>query len=274
MPAVFAPYDYTRETPTRLLWAMEGITSYYGELSLVRAGIWDVGRYLEHLRTEIEALENNAARLHTSLSQASFDGWLHDPARPHERGNAWYSFYTKGEIVAALLDLTLRRRGHSLDAVMRALWERRILGEDAVTRAADEPEFFARYVDGVEPLPYQELFALAGIAFTSRPRAISLGAKLRTSDGALIIDSLIHDGTAMAAGLLQGDELIAIDSLRVRTAAEAERAIGSSVVEIVYARAGIMHRTEVVPRVAGVQIELAVVDEENELRAEWLRRIE
>jgi predicted metalloprotease with PDZ domain len=274
MPAVFAPYDYTRETPTRLLWAMEGITSYYGELSLVRAGIWDVERYLEHLRTEIEALENNAARLQTSLSQASFDGWLHDPARPHERGNAWYSFYTKGEVVAALLDLTLRRRGHSLDTVMRALWERRILAEDAVAQAAGEPEFFARYVDGVEPLPYGELFALAGIAFTSRPRAISLGAKLRTSDGALIVDSLVHDGTAMAAGLLQGDELIAIDSMRVRTAAEAERAIGSSAVEIVYARAGILHRTEVVPRAAGVQIELAVVDEQNELRAEWLRRIE
>jgi predicted metalloprotease with PDZ domain len=278
MPRVFAPYDYTRETPTRLLWAMEGITSYYGDLSLVRAGVWSVERYLKHLRAEIESLENNAARLNTSLAQASFDGWLHDPARPHEKGNAWYSFYTKGELVAALLDLTLRRRGRTLDEVMRMLWQERVLNEDAVARAADEPEFFARYVDGIEPLPYEELFAAAGIAFVATPRGVSLGAKLKTSDGMLIVDSLIHDGTAMAAGLLQGDELIAIDSIRLRTAAEVERCFSggqaASPVHILYARGGAIRRSDVDPRAAGVQVELTVVDEEHALRAEWLRRIE
>jgi predicted metalloprotease with PDZ domain len=278
MPRVFAPYDYTRETPTRLLWAMEGITSYYGDLSLVRAGVWSIERYLKHLRAEIELLENNAARLNTSLTQTSFDGWLHDPARPHEKGNAWYSFYTKGELVAALLDLTLRRRGRSLDEVMRMLWQERILDEDAVARCSSEPEFFARYVDGIDPLPYDELFAAAGIAFAATPRGVSLGAKLKTSDGMLVIDSLIHDGTAMAAGLLQGDELIAIDSIRVRTAAEVDRCFSGrqapSLVQIVYARGGTIRRTEVVPCAAGVHVELTIADEENALRAEWLRRIE
>ena len=49
------------------------------------------------------------ARHHLSLSQASFDGWLSDPAQMHDAPNAWFSFYNKGEIVSALLDLTIRR---------------------------------------------------------------------------------------------------------------------------------------------------------------------
>ncbi|HEX6640262.1 MAG TPA: M61 family peptidase, partial [Thermoanaerobaculia bacterium] len=79
VPAKFAPYDYWRETPTRLLWAMEGLTSYYGELTLVRCGLWSVDRYLRHLAHEIQTLEALPARLHLSLAQASFDAWLSDP---------------------------------------------------------------------------------------------------------------------------------------------------------------------------------------------------
>src|SRR5947207_5002405 len=67
VPAAFVPYDYLRETPTRLLWATEGITSYYGDLALVRAGLWDETRWLEHLREEIEMIENAAGRHHLSL---------------------------------------------------------------------------------------------------------------------------------------------------------------------------------------------------------------
>ena len=74
VPAKFHPYDYWRETPTRLLWAMEGITSYYGDLSLRRAGIWSVERYVDHLRKVIETLEGLPARFHLPLSQASAIG--------------------------------------------------------------------------------------------------------------------------------------------------------------------------------------------------------
>src|SRR5438045_2454274 len=275
VPRCFAPYDYTRETPTRLLWAMEGITSYYGDLSLVRSGVWDVDRYLEHLRSEIEILENNPARLRTSLSQTSLDGWLHDPARPHEKGSAWYSFYTKGELVAALLDLKLRSRGLSLDAVMRVLWNERVLDEDAIALAVDEPDFFARYVDGVDPLPYSELFAAAGIAFEMSPRGITLGAKTRKSDGALMIDQASAGGTAMSAGLMQGDELIAIGEIRTRSASDVDHALtGIEPIEITYSRNGVVKRSIATPRAAGVDIRLAIADDENLLRDGWLRRLE
>ncbi|HEX8153492.1 MAG TPA: M61 family peptidase, partial [Thermoanaerobaculia bacterium] len=155
LPAAFAPYDYSTETPTRLLWAMEGITSYYGELTLVRCGKWKLKRYLDHLRKEIETLESLPARRHVSLSDVSFDAWLADAFHMHDRGNATYSFYTKGELVSLLLDLTIRTRSEgtkSLDDVMRLLWNEygaagRGLEEDAIERAVarvcDVGDFFA-----------------------------------------------------------------------------------------------------------------------------------
>jgi len=280
VPAAFTPYDYSRETPTKLLWVMEGITSYYGDLTLARCGIWPEEHYLEHLQHEIELLENSPGKNVLSLAQASFDGWLHD--QMHDRPNAWISFYNKGEIVAALLDLELRRRGRSLDDVMQTLWRDygqtgRGLEEDAIERVVDLPDFFACYVEGLEPLPYEELFTAAGVAFVSRPRGASLGAKVKPNDGVLLIESVTRGGAAMAAGLLPGDELIAIDGTRTRHTSEATRAIagaGERGIEVVFARTGIVSRCMLTPRGDGsVDVELKVIEPDNALRREWLRSL-
>lgn len=89
-----------------------------------------------------------------SLSQASFDSWLQNDA--HDRANALISFYNKGEIVAAMLDLTILQRSdgtRSLDDVMLLLWrEQKPLPEDGFERAVasicDVGDFFVRYVHG------------------------------------------------------------------------------------------------------------------------------
>lgn len=273
MPAAFAPYDYTMATPTRLLWAMEGITSYYGDLALARSGYWSEQRYLRHLAHEIEQLESSHARTHLSLSQTSFDGWVHDGTRPHDRGNSWYSFYTKGEIVSALLDLTLRSRGMSLDEVMRVLWAERILDEDAVARVIDDPAFCARYIDGVEPLPYAELFALAGVRFETRRKRPALGIKLKDGE----IDSVASGSSGAAADLLPQDELLAVRGLRVYSTHDVEHALQETKtgdeIEIVFARhGGVMTRRVNLKDDGATEVRLHIEEEDNALRREWLRR--
>ncbi|HEV7238129.1 MAG TPA: PDZ domain-containing protein [Thermoanaerobaculia bacterium] len=259
LPAAFLPYDYWQEAPTRLLWAMEGLTSYYGDLSLVRSGLWSVERYLTHLAKEIETLEGLPAREHLSLAQASFDGWLSDPAQMHDHPNAFFSFYNKGEIVAALLDLTIRRATNgmkSLDDVLRLLWEEyglagRGMEEDAVertvARVVDVGDFFARHVEGTDPLPYAELFATAGVAFATaarQPDQASLGAKLKMQDGLLIVESAMRGAAGVEAGLLPNDELLALDGNRLTNIASLENAmralkLGDSA-ELLIARAGVV----------------------------------
>jgi len=289
VPKVFAPYDYSTETPTRLLWAMEGITSYFGDLSLARAGVWDRQHYLQHLAQEIEILESAPARLHLSLAQASHDGWLHDPSHMHDRANAWISFYNKGELVALLLDLTLRvHHGKSLDDVMRLLWTEygligRPLDEDAIEQAVAQvagtelSDFFAHYVDGVAPLPYAELLAPMGITYQARPRLPSLGARLRLHDGMMLIDGVMQGGTAMSAGMAQGDELLAVGGNRVRNEQELLRAFRSfqegEEIELVIARGGVVRNLRGnVRRDGSADVTLQVAEAENPLLRKWLRR--
>jgi predicted metalloprotease with PDZ domain len=279
MPATFAPYDYTVPTPTRLLWLMEGTTSYYGDLSIARAGIWTPEQYLERLEKQIEAVENSPAQAHLSLAQAAFDGWLQEPTRPHDRGNAWFSFYTKGEVVSAVLDLLLRRDGRSLDEVMRSLWTERILDEFAVERAAgdDFSSFFERFVVGTACLPYEEAFAVVGVEYRVKGRAVSHGARLVMSDGVVVVDSVRPGGAAMAAGLLPGDELIALGGLRVRRVSDAEGAVagkkqGESV-DFVSVRAGRLRMGEAPLSDDGaVDVELQIKDRGDRSLHEWLGR--
>ncbi len=284
LPAAFAPYDYSKETHTRLLWVMEGVTSYYGDLTLARAGLWDESRYLAHLASEIETLENLPGREVLSLSQASFDAWLQNDM--HDRANALVSFYNKGEVVAALLDLLIRRESRgakSLDEVMLMLWregkplEERAF-EQAVASMCDAGDFFDRYVHGTEPLPYEELFATAGVELEAAPHdsASALAVTVRGDGGRLIVVNTLRGGAGMRAGLLAGDEIISIDGTRTTSEADAKSVLRSiesdTAVEMIVARAGVV-RTMTLnaapdPR---VKITLKAVGD-SALRDQWLRR--
>jgi predicted metalloprotease with PDZ domain len=284
LPAAFLPYDYSVEAPTRLLWVMEGITSYFGDRMLVTSGIWDEKRYLEHIGKEIEVLESSPGREILPLSQASFDGWLQEPSQMHDKANAWISFYNKGELVAMLLDLTLRMHGRTLDELILHLWHEygergRGLEEDTVERWAgpELSDFFARYVHGTDPLPYGELLAPAGVTLLSTPRERSFGAHVKIADGAVIIESVSRGGAAMAAGILPGDEVIAIDRNRVRCEEDLDRlakAVGDDV-EVLTARVGLIRSHRITPRADGsVTVKLSIAesatDEQNEWRRRWI----
>ncbi|MCC6781417.1 MAG: M61 family metallopeptidase [Planctomycetes bacterium] len=178
-PKALGPFDYSGPNRTRFLWLSEGVTSYYGDLLLVRAGIWDA----EHFWTgaiadEIRALQNNPGRLKMSIAEASWTVW---DAPYMRRGRTAPDYYNKGMLLGLLLDVEIRDASdgkRSLDDVMRAVYELCMQEgrgfEDgeflaACTKAAGKPmdEFFARYVDGTDELPYAETLAKIGLRVLS-----------------------------------------------------------------------------------------------------------
>ncbi|UGA36487.1 hypothetical protein JOS77_19310 [Chromobacterium haemolyticum] len=140
-PAAFTPYDLNQEGYTRLLWAFEGITSYYDDLSLVRCGLIDEKRYLGLLAETISGVERGAGRLKQTLEQSSFEAWTKYYRQDENSPNSIVSYYTKGALAALALDLTIRRDSQgrqSLDDVMRALWRKWL--DDGKGLAEDEWE--------------------------------------------------------------------------------------------------------------------------------------
>jgi predicted metalloprotease with PDZ domain len=232
------PYDLAAEAYTRLLWAFEGITSYYDDLALVRSGVIPAARYLEVLGRTVTGVLRAPGRLRQSVAESSFDAWIKFYRQDENSPNALVSYYAKGSLVALALDLTLRQRGRSLDDVMRALWQRygrtgigvpedgveRIAGEVA---GADLRSFFGRFVEGTEDLPLAELLADFGVTLELRPAhgAGDRGGKAasgplpRASLGARVGADmkLVHvysGGAAERAGLAPGDQLVALDGLK------------------------------------------------------------
>lgn len=237
-PAELGPWDYTRENYTTSLWIAEGLTSYYGDLSLARAGLLTENEYYDELAGEIATLENSPGRLTMSAERASFDTWLFLAARPRQRTNqarTAISYYNKGEVLGALLDLEIRRRtngARSLDDVFRLMWKRFYLDAPAETyyykgrgyrgedfRAAVEEvaggsfaDFFAKYVSGTADLDYDAPFASVGLKLERERRVQSseYGVRLARDGARLRVESLKPDGLGALSGLREGDVLLRI----------------------------------------------------------------
>ena len=229
-PAAFTPYDLSREVHTSLLWAFEGITSYYDDLALVRSGVLAPEDYLEQLGRTIAGVMRGPGRLRQSLADSSFDAWTKYYRQDENAPNAIVSYYTKGALVALATDLQLRTASDgasSLDDVMRLLWRRHGDGAAGVTEggvfdvvAEIGGDGLARWlrkaVEGTGDLPLKRLFKPFGIQLTEEPEELpSLGVRLAPGIADARLASVINGGAAHRAGLSAGDELVAIDGLRV-----------------------------------------------------------
>src|SRR3989441_5773520 len=108
-PDALGPFDYNKENYTRLLWVAEGITEYYGQLMVRRAGLISDQVYLDHLAKQIQDFQETPGREKMSAEEASFDAWI-KLYRPDENSVNWPIFYyDKGELLGLLLILDIPR---------------------------------------------------------------------------------------------------------------------------------------------------------------------
>jgi predicted metalloprotease with PDZ domain len=229
-PAAFIPYDFARENHTRLLWAFEGITSYYDDLALVRSGIISNDDYLRLLAKTATQVLKMPGRHRQSVAAASFDAWTHYYRQDENSPNAIVSYYTKGALIALALDLQLRAASdgeRSLDDVMRLLWRRHGLSgagvpEDGVFRAVAEigggnlARWLRRAVEGTGDVPLARLLKSFGVKWHAEAAgtAPTLGVRLGSGREARLA-TVYDDSPAQRAGLSAGDVLIAVDGLRI-----------------------------------------------------------
>jgi predicted metalloprotease with PDZ domain len=238
-PSEFATYDYDRENYTRALWLFEGATSYYDDLLLLRAGLIDPPRYLRLLAKSVNSVRTMPGRHLQSVADASFDAWIKFYRVDENTPNATVSYYAKGALVALALDLTLRREGSSLDAVLRRLWRAGRGGpisEDDLRRAlqAAAGRSYARelasWVHGMQELPLQGLLEAAGVLWQEDKATFATSLGLKLSEGpvsGIQVKNVLAGGPAARAGLSAGDELLAIDGWRMRRLDDAQQWIRS-----------------------------------------------
>jgi predicted metalloprotease with PDZ domain len=232
-PAELGPFDYEREVHTRSLWVAEGITEYYGDLALHRAGLMTRDEYLEVLSSKIEGVQTTPGREVQSLSLASFDAWI-KLYRPDENSvNSAMSYYIKGAVVAFLLDARIRSATNgaaSLDDVLRTAYGQysaeRGFTADEIQRAIEGAvgtslrDFWSNALDGTAELDYAPALETFGLRFKVAAPAPDVkpwpGVATRNDAGRLVVSQVRRDGPAFGAGVNVDDEILAIDGFRVR----------------------------------------------------------
>ncbi len=231
-PKALEVFDYDQENYTPSLWFCEGTTSYYDLVIPLRARIYDVKSFLTNLGKEITRLQTTPGRLVQPLSQSSFDAWIKLYRPDANSGNSQISYYLKGEMVSLLLDLLIRERHEnkrSLDDVMRKMWEQFGQAEIGFTpeqlqeviesvAGTDLNDFFKRYIDGTEELPfnqYLEPFGFQLVGDNEEEPVPYLGVKAQTENGREMIKFVEAGAPAQLAGIDAGDELLAIDGMRI-----------------------------------------------------------
>lgn len=317
-PKPLGPFDLEREAYTESLWFVEGLTSYYDDLLLRRAGVYDDESYLRALSATAKRLAETPGETAQSLATSSFDAWIEFYRPDADSPNQAVSYYTKGALVGFVLDAAIRKqsaergatyvapeepgRAESLDDVLKAAYHRfsgevgfedqeiyLLLEEEAGAEIRALAESLVRRPGRLDLKPALETFGLRlassqavepkddFLAAVERRRQSELGLETLRAEGRVQARTVVKDGPAWRAGLVPGDELVALDGDRVPPegldALLALHEPGARI-ELLVARRGRMKRLSVVvgekPPPLTIELDPSADHDARRRRALWL----
>ena len=223
-PVEMWPYDYHAEQYTPLLWWSEGVTDYYADLTNLRAGLWSPDQFVQNVSDNIQQVES--APEPWSAEDGSVATWINEVYV-----NSSQLYYPKGSLLGMLLDISIRDatdNAHTLDEVMRGLYTRYyrqgkgfstsdLLGELSKAGMPNAEGFYQRYINGRDSLPYETVFARAGITVTHATTSVPFLGVAAGADaaGAVEVQSVTPGSAAAGAGVQVGDVLVTVGDIAI-----------------------------------------------------------
>lgn len=212
------PFDYQNPLRTKSIWFAEGLTEYYAQVLLSRAGIPTDDR---GNRSYLEGVFDATYGRRQSRSMADLS--MHSGEITMAQ---FIAFYSKGPVIGILLDAAIRKRtGYrkSLDDAMRYMNDRygregRSFSDDEIITIIEEStgakltDFYTSYIDGVEPLPFDEFLPVLGLQIRKTFRtSVMMGIevdRVNGDSGLLVITGVDSGASGHATGLRAGDTII------------------------------------------------------------------
>lgn len=231
-PKSLVKYDYENEVYTPSLWVAEGVTSYYEDLLLVRAGLMSEDEFLAGLGGSVSQVQRSKGSKVQSLRDSSHDAWIKYYRPEANSSDTTVSYYTKGAVVAFLLDAQIRKESQgqkSLDDVLRKLYAehanpvgylpsdfRRICSEMAGT---DLSKWFKGAVDSTDDLQWQDLCNWYGLQVGDikplKPGEEPAKPRERKPSRTRWIGIGEPGSPASKAGLSDSDEILGVNDMRL-----------------------------------------------------------
>ena len=232
-PKELLPYNFKKENYSELGYIYEGITTYLGDLYLLKSGVFSLENYLKELSAQFQKHFDNPGRFAYSVAQSSYDTWL-DGYVPGVPGRK-VSIYTEGCLLAFVMDAKIRKATNNkrgIEEVMKRLYYNFAQNNKGYTEKdfIDQLEnicgysfqdFFNDYVHGTTPYETILLEALdfIGLELIQTPSnsysEANLGMKTVNQANHLLISAIYPGSPADMAGLSLGDELIALNTIKL-----------------------------------------------------------
>ena len=222
-PKELIPYRLAQEVYLDAGLVLEGVTTYMGDLYLLKSGYFDLKEYCEEILQKLFQKEfDSFGWKNQSISESSGDLWLdgYKAGIPDKK----VSIYNRGAIISLCIDLILLQKGSSLTKVMKLMWERfgktqigytmadfQTMIAEAHGEAKVIQDFFESYVFGVAdilPLLKQNLEAVGIQIETVYPEKSTLlnNFGIRVAENGLITQ--VHPDSDAYKNCMIGDKII------------------------------------------------------------------
>lgn len=226
-PAGLVPYDYQKENMSELLWMAEGSTSYFQSQLLLRAGVITAKEFFEDLAKRIARSEHTPGRETQSVKEASDNKWAStggDYAINHSA-----NIYSEGYIASLALDFALlddTDLESSYRDVHKALYaEHRVPAGYSVSdvkqilqrlSGKDYEQWWQTHINSPLSVAFSTVLDKAGLAISfGEESKLEPFAGVELSGNSLVLSEVLRNGPAWKAGIVLGDEIVAINGLKV-----------------------------------------------------------
>lgn len=237
-PKSLEPFDFTKANMSEALWFAEGFTSYYGPLTIKRAGLTTVDDFINNLSGFLNYSVNVTGRLYKSPEESSKMAAFTDAGTSIDRDNftnIFFSYYTYGQSVALALDLKIRAdyKGKSLDGFMQKMWvdygqpEKPYTRDDLIATLGEylgdkkfANRFFSQYIVGKEIPNYAELVKPAGLMITHprKEEAYIGNFQITFKDGVGTVGSQMKVNLPIyQSGLERNDKIISLNGTAIKS---------------------------------------------------------
>jgi predicted metalloprotease with PDZ domain len=228
-PKELMPYRYQALNYSRLGYIYEGVTTYLGDIYLLRSGVIDADKYLKILTDLIQTHIDNSGRFSSSVADSSVDTWVdgYVMGTPGRK----VSIYNEGALIAFIVDVQLRnctRNKVRLETFMRSLYEKFAKKSLGYTQqdlyqtllelsAHDFEPFFNQYVhkaNGYESALTEALGNL-GLEIELLPASSKFtgatGVRFIKRNQEYVVHSLAEGSPGMTGGLCEDDVLLTLN---------------------------------------------------------------
>lgn len=156
-PKNLLPYNFSKAQYFPEGFIVEGVTTYYGDLMLLKSGVWSFDEFAVEFSKSIQNHLHNNAKLTVSLLDSQTDLWTdgYQISHPFRK----ISIYDKGSIIAFILDIYIRKatqNNGSLNDVLRIMWNN--FGKKSIGYNIDDYLKIAENVSGLDLTNYYNNF--------------------------------------------------------------------------------------------------------------------